>query len=697
MSLLDKAREKLMGKYRSDNPDAEAPEDKPIMNPDDQDPKDIELASWVRKKLEKARSNSNRVAHEALWLSNCATVLGYDNVYFNTQTRQFNTLQPGTGLTRTNRLNSNQVLSACQNRLARLCKTAPKWEIRPSGNSPEDRDRARLQYDILIDLWEKLQINQKRILLTQWKQQVGHCYFHVCYDDTLGKPLIDPVEGIEVGKEGNLRIDVVPAFEVFPEPLAKNWWELTYLFRAKARPLKYFRDTYGDLGKAVKSEGSWLQSLDYEQRINSLTNFGPGFAGTNQDVFENTAVEVAYYEKPCSEYPKGRMVITASGILLKNEELPVGEIPFVKFDDIMVAGKFYPESPVTHARPLQQQYNRDLGKAAKFVNTLLAGKYLSEKRHGLAKEALNDTTEVVEYDHVPGAPPPEAVTPPQLPQYYFNHTQQLKSEIYEQFGLSEVSRGQLPAAGIPAVGMQLLVEQDETRIGIEVEHDEHCYAQLGSLILKYGAEFFKTKRQLKVRDKTGQYNVREYDGKDIGSDIDVSVVRGSTVPTSRALRRQEIMNAYQQGLLGAPQDPTVQQQVLGMLEFGDVTEMWKKRSLDMAQIEFTIEQIEKGIIPEVNELDNHPLHIQEKNDFRKSDRCRQMPEPLQQLLMDDINRHIEAQMRLQNPGLFQEQDQVQSDLAAQEQMGNTGDVAETGEMPENNLNAPPPPEPALSA
>jgi hypothetical protein len=231
-----------------------------------------------------------------------------------------------------------------------------------------------------------------------------------------------------------------------------------------------------------------------------------------------------------------------------------------------------------------------------------------------------------------------------------------------------------------------LVEQDETRIGIEIENDEHCYADLGKIMLQYAGKFYKTKRQLKKRLKTGDYSIKEYSGDDLGDSFDVSVVRGSTIPTSRALRRQEIMNAYGQGLLGNPQDPAVQQSVLEMMEFGDTWEMWKKRSINIGQIQRTIEEIEKGIVPEVNELDNHALHIQEKNDFRMSDRGAQLPPEIKQLLLDDINRHLEAQMRLTNPALFQEKDQVEADLEAVPDDGLP--IADEAAMPQNEIATP---------
>lgn len=683
MSLLDKAKERLFGAVGL----GEKPED---MEANDQPDEDQKLAGYIKSKIEHSRAAANRVAHEGIWMTNIAYLLGFDSVYYDTQARQFRPLNTASNFLKRNRLYSNQILPACQNRLARLCKQLPKYEIRPNSPKPEDRDAARLALDVLVDLWERQEINRKRIPLIMWVQQCGHAYLKVCYDPTLGDPMLDDSDpDDEVGPtefSGDVRVDVVSAFEVFPDPLAKSWDDIAWVAQCKVRPIDYFRVHYPEKGEMVKAEGAWLLSLQYEQRINSLNSIGPSASGNLGEALKNSAIEIVYYEKRSSLHPKGRKVIVANGVILANDELIEGEIPLVKFDDVMVAGKFYPESVITHARPLQQQYNRDLNKGAEWINHCLAGKWMAEKRHGLAKEALNDRTEVIEYNAVPGAPEPHATAIPQLPSWYFEHSQQMVKDLNVIFGLSEVSRGQLPSAGIPAVGMQLLVEQDETRIGIEVEQHEHAYAKLGEIMLKYAGTMYKMPRKLKTKEKNGEYKIREYTGEDLKRSWDVKVVRGSTIPTSRSIRRQEIMNSYQQGLLGAPQDPAVQEQVLSMMEFGYTSEMWKDRSLKMAQIHKTIDEMEKGIVPEVNEWDDHRLHFKEKNEFRISDRFAQWPKPCQDLLIQDMESHIQAIMEIQNPGMKHQMQEAKDAISVAEEQKNSvaaqGGMGETGGAPQ---------------
>jgi hypothetical protein len=644
MGIFDKVREGLSRGLGEKTP--VDPQD--MKQASDQSKEEIELASFVKEKVEESRSTATRISSEGIWLTNICYLLGYDSVYYDPQLRTFRPLSGSTRYIPRNRLRTNLLLPACQNRLARLLKNPPRYDVRPNSMTEEDKEAAELGVEYIGVVWDKQAINKKRIEMSMWMQQCGHAYFKVSYDEDLGDPMINPITGESEGMTGDVRVDVASALECFPDALARTFEECSHFTQAKVRKLNYFREKYPERGHLVKEEGAWLLSAQYEMRINSLNSTGPQSSGTSEQM-KNAAIELSYYEKPSRKYPNGRHVIVANGVVLKNAELPYGEIPFAKFDDVLIGGKYYSESLITHGRPLQDQYNRTISKRAEWTNKLLAGKYIAAKGHGLAQEALNDTTEVVEYDPVHGATEPKAMSIPVMPQYAFTESDMTKKDLYEIFGLSEVSRGILPSAGIPAQGMQILLEQDETRIGIEVEAQEHSYARMGQLILKCAAKHIVMDTKLKLKTSSG-YQVKNFNGNQLRDNLDVTVIRGSTIPNNKVVKRQEIMNLYGQGLLGNPQDPQVIDKLLGLLEYGDLGDVWTKHHLDCRQIAESIDLIEQGIVPPFNEkLDNHALHIVKKNEFRLSEKFQQMPPEFQQLLLDDIDRHIDAGAALANP------------------------------------------------
>lgn len=616
----------------------------------EQTPDEVKLAHFIRTKTEESRTHSSRISHEGIWMTNTAYLLGFDGVFYDTSTRTFRSSAKGNQSIRRNRVHVNKVLPSAQNRLARLCKNPPRYDVIPNTSDEEDKQAARVGIQVINMVWRKQEVDKKRINLYMLFQQHGHSYVKVSWDDQLGEQILDP-DSNELMYEGDIRLDVCSAFEMFPDPLAKSLEECSWLIQAKVRKLDYFKSHYPERGHLVKEEGAWLLSAQYEARINTLNNLGQGQTGA-QNVVKNCAIELSYYEPRTEKHPNGRLCVAANGVLLGNKELPVGEVPFAKFDDTLVGGKYYSESIITHTRPLQDQYNRNVALRSTWLNKLLAGKYLAAKGHGLAQEAFNDQSgEIVEYDPVPGATEPKALTPPMIPQYAYQEDDRVKADFYDIYGLGDVSRGIMPAAGIPAIGMQYLQEQDDTRIGITTESNEYSWARVGKLILMHASKFYKSERMLKASGKNLQYAIKAFTGADIKDNHDVTVVRGSTLPGSKVLKRQELLNVYSQGLLGNPSDPKVQENVLGALEFGDVAEAWRKNALDRAQIDKQIKQVEQGIVPEFDELQNHPLHIELKNEYKISDKWDKASPTSKQLMNNDIQQRIQFLMHLANPGL----------------------------------------------
>ena len=660
MGIFDDIRNKLSGKdpqavnQADPDPDTSVTQGlqfgplPSIQDASDQTDEERAICIYVKQQIEETRTQSNRIAHEAIWLTNIAYLMGY-SVTYNPVTRNFVNSDSTSRTSRRNKVYKNIILPDVQGRLARMLKNPPRYDVLPNSEDTDSEESARLGTQIINMVWDKERINKKRIELGMWMQQCGHSYIKVAWDPTKGDDLTDPISGEIVGKQGDLDISVCSALSVYPDPQAKSFEELRKITEVNVRRLDYFRDHYPDRGEAVKEEGAWLQSIQYEQRINSLAGSGVT-ASASPEMMKHSAIEMNYYEKPGKKYKNGRHIIVANGVLLKYDELPAGIIPLAKFDDIPIGGKYFSESVITHCRPLQDQYNRVLQRISDWENKCLAGKYIAARGHGISQEGFNDMSgEVVEYDPVPNAPEPHALQMPVISGDTYKQLEGLENGVHEFMGLGDISRGQLPYAGIPAEGIQLILEQDETRLGIEVEQHEHSWAYVGELILKYYQKFAITPRSLRTKE-SGRMAFKTFTGEDITT-FDVTVKRGSTIPNSKVLERQEIINAWQQGLLGNPQDPNVKELVLGMIEFGRSDELWKDVVLDKYQITQSIKMIEEGQQPPINKLDNHAMHIIEKNRYRKSDRFNQLPSPYKKLLIDDILQHANMAAELANPQL----------------------------------------------
>lgn len=650
MEFIKRARERLEANLSGN--------DLPINEASEQAEEDLSLAVMVKGYVEDCRQTPSRVANEGIWMTNIAYLIGFDSVHFDPMLRQFRPMGTLEYIAK-DRVHVNRIMAKCQNRLARLTKRPPKYDVIPNSTEQEDKDAASLGLQIIQHYWHKENINDKRIDAKMWCQQAGIGYMRVFWDKGAGKFIMD--ESGELHPEGDIGVEVASPFECFPDPQAKRFEEVRKFARCKIRPLEYFQVQYPEKGHLVKEEGCWLLSLSYDQSINYSTN-ATGTSTDSDKAMKNSAIEMSYYEAPSRKYPRGRHIVVANGVVLKKGPLPASEgefapamIPYVKFDDIRVAGKFTSEAVITHLRPLQDQLNRVLNQRARWMNRLLTGKYIAANGSHIRSDAFNDQSgEIVFYDPVLNAPnggAPTSLDMPVIPQSAYIEEERLNLAIDDTCGINEVSSGQLPASNMPAIGMQFLSEQDDTRIGVMTESDEHAYARLGQLILRFAQCYVKTERLLKQVGQNREYIVKKWRGDMLRGNDDVTVIRGSTLPGSKTLDRQDILNLYTQGLLGDPQDMRVRDKVLNLLEFGDIAEVWKDLSLDMHQIKTGIELIENGTKPIISELDNHALWILELNRLRKGDKFKSMSEESQVLLLQVIEEHLKFETDLRNPAL----------------------------------------------
>ncbi len=176
-------------------------------------------------------------------------------------------------------------------------------------------------------------------------------------------------------------------------------------------------------------------------------------------------------------------------------------------------------------------------------------------------------------------------------------------------------------------------------------------------------------RMLKVAGDGLEYAVKEFKGEDLNENYDVIVVPGSTSPQSKVLKRQDIMNAFQEGLLGDPADPKLRSKVLKMMEVGDVSEMWKDQALDEQQVKKTIAMIEEGEMPNPpgHEWDNHQVFITELNQYRKTDKFDEMSPEQQGMITFIAEWHLNALTGMLNPQIPQQQMMAQHMVNTMEQ------------------------------
>src|SRR5690606_31517258 len=88
-----------------------------------------------------------------------------------------------------------------------------------------------------------------------------------------------------------------------------------------------------------------------------------GSSSSGDEIIDNGVIVKEYYERPCQEYPKGRLVVVASGVTLYSGDSPykgsdLGDWhPYSEGRWEIVPGRFWGKGPLDDAVEINKQIN----------------------------------------------------------------------------------------------------------------------------------------------------------------------------------------------------------------------------------------------------------------------------------------------------------------------------------------------------
>jgi hypothetical protein len=291
----------------------------------------------------------------------------------------------------------------------------------------------------------------------------------------------------------------------------------------------------------------------------------------------------------------------------------------------------------------------------------------------------------------PGFQAPTPIPLQGLPSYVLEEQDRIRSDMDEISGQFELT--DFPGV-TAATAISYLQEQSETQLSYTFDHIEECLEKLGFMTLNYVKQFWSTERKIKVTGSDGSFDVMTFEGSDLRDNTDIRCEAGSALPTSRAAKQAFIMDLMKFGFI----DP---QKGLEVMEIGGINKIYEqiqvdirqaqRENLKMAQVtndliqQNYMEQIDKymqtpeaqnlaqqGLLMEgpkgdlidmspltmggepqpvdvplivpVNTWDDHRLHIERHNNFRKTQSYDQLTQEAKDLFEEHVKQHVSAIM-----------------------------------------------------
>jgi hypothetical protein len=504
---------------------------------------------------------------------------------------------------------SNKINPIIRRTLSKLTKNKPISDVMPASSDDVDIEAAHLADKVSQWLDYNLDLGDVDKQLIMWA---------ITTTNAFAKPFWNPNIGISVDKagtkQGDIDIDVISAFDFVVDPTAKKWDEVKWVCQKRMRSVTYIKDNYG---VEVSAESNLTASNIFDMQLKDLNTIG----AIKYNKQEDSAIVKEYWELPTSEYPNGRRITIANGVLLfESEDIGFGpddkterELPYFPCGAIDIPGRFWTQSVIELLIPLQREINRTRSKIIENINLMAHPPWISQEG-ALSNEIEGGAGEVIEYKL--GFAPPHMEQMPSMSADVYKSLEMMDEDLEYLSGMHEFGLGRLPAGVRSAQAIAFLQEEDDTMLGPIGSSFERCKEKYTSYCLKIVQLKYDIPRTVNLVNKTNQIEAVTFKGADLTS-TNVRVVGGSAIPLSKTAKQAYVMDLVQNNVLNPQTDKEL---ILKMLEMGFTDDMYDEYAFDVNHALAEQDKWRKGILAiPVRDFFNHVVHIEEHNKFRKSD------------------------------------------------------------------------------
>lgn len=510
----------------------------------------------------------------------------------------------------------NHIASVLETRMSKLTRVNTGVTVRPFSNDESDIQSAKLSTALINAVTEQ---NDMPALINDavaWSEVAGSCFFKVTWDKDLGETIGEDKQKNPV-RVGDVRISVVPPFEIFPDNICANSLEeCASIIHAKAYPVSEIEDIWG-----VKIDGEEVNVFTLD---NASVAGGLGYNASVGNVIsskvEGYAVVIERYMRPTKDKPDGELAIIAGDKLLYYGDLPyITDVqsrrgfPFAKTDCIKKVGSFFGTSVVERMIPLQRSYNAVKNRKHEYLNRISMGILAVEDgsvdMDNLEEEGLSPGKVLI---YRQGSNIPRFIETGSVPADFTYEEERLLSEFVTVSGVSELSKYSQTYGNMSGKAISLLVSQDDTRLSMSTASLRLCIKRVCRMLLYLYKQFATQKRLKRITGENGEPELTYFTGNDLQCE-DIVFDTSDDVTQTTAEKRSMVIELIRMGVLteqDGTMSPRTKVKVLEMLGIGnwesakDVDETQRKRAM-RENLSLGREKI--SACP----YDDHSIHIEE--------------------------------------------------------------------------------------
>jgi hypothetical protein len=471
----------------------------------------------------------------------------------------------------------NAIYSSVEMILAILTDRRPTVYALP--REQQDAMRAEMSTRVLEYIWDLRAVDLVHVDVLKNALIFGTGFYKAFWDMEYG----DLYSGGEIG------VLARDPHNIFPDPNGTNEENCDYMLDVSVTSIRRLRLQYGndkvdkvkpDEGlrvidkRGASQAGDILEAEDFPTSEYNVPKthaaikedyVGQYYTGTTDTIgtkreggkeFYSEDAKVTVYEaffNPCRDYPEGRILVTAGGVVLRDTPNPYKRIPLVRVPCHQLPNEFWGMSYVDPMIEPQRLLNWTISLEVDHANFSTHPRELIDSAAGIDVDAITgEPGEQIEYDSTmlnDPRGPIKYLQPPPLPQFVHELVQLSKDMLDATTGLYDVTQGRRPTGITAGVAITSLQEAAQTRIRLIERNTSRAMEKLGKLILSIASEYYKLDPNRMLRlvgaDRQAEFVEIGQLVKEKPLDVDVKVVEGSARPVAREIEHQiltELLN-----------------------------------------------------------------------------------------------------------------------------------------------------------
>lgn len=636
---------------------------------------DQKVVSWVNEQFTQAKDA--RWKNERQWYLNLAFYFGQQNVQFKGANNRSTQLYTPPAPYYRSRPVINLIRPKIRSEMSKLTAQKPSAFIVPASSEDRDMYAANAGEQIWESIYRFKKVHSVVRRAVFWSSVTGNGFIKTFWDES--------AEDKASQMMGDIRYAPITPFHLYvPDLKEEEIEDQPFIIHAQLRNAEQLSRMYRQPINFEKASGDSME----DSFLNVM--------GLQQWEKNKNVLVLECWIRPgvCKEIPEGGMyVIAGNRVVYESAEWPYahGQYPVSHIGHVH-SGKFYRDSTIDDLIPLQKEYNRTRGQIIEAKNRMAKPQLAAEIGSIDPNKVTTEPGQIIMYR--PGFQAPQPIPLQGLPSYVLEEQDRIKGDMDEIIGQHEAPPGVTAATAI-----SYFQEQNDSILTYTYDSMEEAIEKVAFQSLNHVKQFWDTERQVKVTGADGSFDVKAFAGSELRGNTDIRIEAGSALPTSKAAKQAFIMDLMKMGFI----EP---QKGLEVMEIGGINKIYEnvqtdvrqaqRENLRMAQATQEIIEQDKitkiqefvsspegqqlasagmlepgpngGLIdlsmttqinPEtgqpgvpqpvvlpllvaVNNWDNHRIHIERHNNYRKGQAFEQLPPEAKALFDTHVQEHVNA-------------------------------------------------------